>query len=137
MKIADLRAYRTEQFSFVNKAKPNKRLELENRISYNVEYADNNTARGEMQAKISDKNNPGDFSIDIIMSGVFTTEPGAEKEKLHLATYDLLFPYVKAAISMFTANAGIPPVYLPYADISEKNIYRVDIPNRKHGGDNE
>ena len=54
--------------------------------------------------------------------------PGTQKEVLHLQTYDALFPYVKAFVSSFTANAGIPPIFIPYIDISDKNIYRVEMP---------
>ena len=59
---------------------------------------------------------------------MFSTAPGAEKEVLHLQTYDVLFPYVKSFVTTFTANAGIPPIYIPYIDISDQNIYRVEMP---------
>ena len=36
--------------------------------------------------------------------------------------------YVKALVSTITAGAGIPPIYIPYIDISDKSIYRVEMP---------
>ncbi len=56
------------------------------------------------------------------------TAPEMEKEILHLKTYDALFPYVKSFVSTLTVNAGIPPVMIPYVDISGQNIYRVEMP---------
>lgn len=137
MRYAELKAYRTESFSFINSATPNTKMELENKISYNVGYSPNNTCRGEMKAEISDRNAPDKFRIEIVMSAIFSTAPDAEKEKLHLETYDMLFPYVKAFISSFTAQAGIPPVMLPYADISKQSIYRFEMPKKPFDGGDE
>ena len=77
---------------------------------------------------MSDKAHPENFSLKLTLSGQFVTAPEVAKEVLHVKTYDALFPYVKAVVSTFTVNAGIPPIYIPYIDISDKSIYRVDMP---------
>lgn len=128
MNIADLKAYRIEQFEFTNKSVPGTRMELENKFSYNVAYSKNNTCKGELRAETTDKNAPDNFHILIVMTGIFVIEPEAPKEKIHLETYDILYPFVKSAVAMITAEAGIPPVMLPYADISKQNIYRFERP---------
>ena len=133
MKECDLKACKTEEFSFANKINGVQRIELGHKYSYNVRYAKNNTCCGFFTAEISDKKNPESFYIKLTVSGQFVTAPGTEKEILHLKTYDALFPFVKAAVANFTANAGIPPIYIPYIDISDKNIYRVDLPNLQNG----
>lgn len=131
MKNIQLKAYRIEELNFVNKTPIGTKIELANKYSYNVGYSKINTCRGEFKAEITDKNNPEKFSIKITMIGVFVIPEDLEKEKLHLATYDAMFPFVRAAVSNLTVNAGIPPIIIPYADISGQSIYRVEIPGRK------
>lgn len=131
MKNIQLKAYRIEELAFVNKLPVNTKIELSNKYSYNVGYSKINTCRGEFKAEICDKNNPDKFNIKITLIGVFVTPAEMEKEKLHVATYDAIFPYVRAAVSNLTVNAGIPPIMIPYADISGQSIYRVEIPGKK------
>jgi len=130
MKAAELKAYRIDQLEFVNKVQSMTKMELENKVSYNVAYSPDNTCRGEMRAEVTEKTAPDKFRIVIVMSGIFSTNPDTSKEKLHLETYDALFPYTKSAVSMITAAAGIRPVILPYMDISGKEIYRVEMPRK-------
>lgn len=130
MKECELKTYRVEEINFVNKLSGAAKLELSHKYSYNVGYSNNNTCRGEFKAEIADKNHSQNFSITIVMSAIFTIEPGIEKEIIHLRSYDMMFPYVKAAVSNLTVNAGIPPVFIPYIDISDKNIYRVELPKK-------
>ena len=128
MKECDLKSYRIEKFDFVNRVNGAQKLELTHKYSYNVGYSSNNTCRGEFTAEVADKAHPESFSIVAVVTGLFSTAPGTPKEILHLQTYDMLFPYVKTVITTFTASAGIPPLYIPYIDISDKNIYRVEMP---------
>lgn len=133
MHKSELKSYKIEKLSFTNKTEGVRKLELTHKYSYNVGYSNINTCRGEFTAEIFDKNAPGDFNIVITVIAVFSTEPGASKEMLHLETYDAVFPYVKTLVSTVTASAGIPPVFIPYIDISDKNIYRVELPRNSDG----
>lgn len=128
MKEFELKGYKIESCQFVNKLTGVQKIELSHKYSYNVGYSANNTCRGEFRAEIADKNHPDQFSLIMIVSAGFTTAPGAAKEVLHVKTYDAIFPYVKSIITTFTASAGIPPIYIPYIDISDKNIYRMEMP---------
>lgn len=130
MKNFELKATRVEQIEFTNKLPPNEKIELSNKYSYNVAYSKLNTCTGEFKAEISDKNSPERFCIRLVMKGIFVFSPEVPKEKLHVMTYDALFPYVKAFISGLTVNCNIPPVYLPYLDISGQSIYRVEMPGK-------
>lgn len=132
MKEIDLKTYRIEELTFQNKLPGPAKLELSYRYSYNVGYSEHNTCKGDFRAEISDKKLGDQFSLTITVSGVFATAAGAEKEVLHLKTYDALFPYVKALVSSITAAAGVPAIFIPYIDISQKNIYKVEMP--KPGG---
>ncbi len=128
MKEFDLKNYKITNLEFVNKLDRPAKLELNYQYSYNVGYSDHNTCRGDFKAVIADKKLSDKFSITVNVSGIFTTAVGVAKEVLHVKTYDALFPYVKALVSAFTAQAGIPPIYIPYIDISDKSIYRVEMP---------
>ena len=124
----ELKSYKITAINFVNSLDVPTKLELNYQYSYNVGYSAHNTCRGEFKAEIKDKKLADKFSLTVTVAGIFTTAQGVAKEVLHLKTYDALFPYVKALVSTMTASAGIPPIYIPYIDISDKNIYRVEMP---------
>ena len=128
MKEFELQNYKITKLTFINNLDRPAKLELNYQYSYNVGYSTHNTCRGDFKAVIADKKIADKFSIEITVTGVFTTAEGVAKEILHVKTYDALFPYVKALVSSFTASAGIPPIYIPYIDISNKSIYRVEMP---------
>ena len=135
MKEFELKSYKITGLDFVNSLEKQKnfleqpiKLELNYQYSYNVGYKNDNTCRGEFKAAIKDKKLADKFALTVTVAGDFSTAPGVAKEVLHVKTYDALFPYVKALVSSFTASAGIPPIYIPYIDISEQSIYRVEMP---------
>ena len=49
---------------------------------------------------------------------------------MHVDTYKALFPYARAIITTLTANAGIPPIIIPEADIESQSIYRFNLGNK-------
>ena len=128
MKEFELKSYKITAINFANNLDAPTKLELNYQYSYNVGYSNHNTCRGEFKAEIKDKKLADKFSLTVTVAGIFTTAAGVAKEVLHVKTYDALFPYVKALVSTMTASAGIPPIYIPYIDISNKNIYRVEMP---------
>ena len=131
MKEFELRLCKVEHVEMINKLPPNVKIELSNKYSYNVGYSKNNTCTGEFRAEIFDKNTPDRFKIVVVLKGYFTTAEGVKKEQLHIKTYDAVFPYVKSFITSLSVNSGIPPIYVPYIDISNQSIYRVEIPGIK------
>lgn len=137
MKEFELKLCRVESVDFVNKLKNNTKIEIKNKYSYNVGYTQNNTCTGEFTAEVFDKNDVNRFHITVNMKAVFITEPGVSKEVLHVKTYEAVFPYVKVFITNLTASAGIPPIYIPFIDISNQSIYRVEMPPKFNGGDGE
>ena len=112
------------EISFVNHLPSGTKIQLETKYSYNVKYSADNTCRGELSAKVIDKENPEKFSVSVKMIGVFSFEEGADKDLLHIETFRQLFPYARALVSTITVNAGIPPITLPNVDIEGQNIYR-------------
>ncbi len=127
MKDFELKLCRTESVEFINKLPSNVKIELGTKVAYNVGYSKVNTCQGEFRAEIADKNNPDRFRIVVIMKGFFVIKSDISKEKLHILTYDAMYPFVKAFVAGLTSNSGISPVYLPYIDISNTSIYKMEV----------
>lgn len=127
MEKAILQGFKVTSVEFTNNIKQNKKIELGFGYSYNVKYSAQNTCIGEFTAKITDKSDPDEFKITITGAGVFKFQQGAKKEHLHVETYNELFPYVRSFVTTLTANAGIPPIIMPFIDISKKEIYRFEM----------
>lgn len=128
MKEYELKFHRVEQLEFVNRPRKNGKMELGFEYAYNVGYSENNTCRGEYRIRVFDKQDEKLFHLNMTVTGHFVTAPGTPKETLHLRTYDALYPFVRSIVATFTVNAGIPPIYIPYIDISGKEIYRMEMP---------
>lgn len=127
MKKAVMQGFKLTSVEFFNNIKSNKKIELGFSYSYNVKYSNQNTCVGEFTAKVTDKTDPDEFKITVTGQGIFRFEQDVPKEQLHLSTYDDIFPYVRAFVLTLTANAGMPPIIIPYIDISKKEIYRVEM----------
>lgn len=124
MRNITFKAFKASEIDFVNKHENGTRIEFENKYSYNVKYSANNTCVGEFTVEVNDKANKDKFHIKAVVLGVFTYNPEAKKEVIHVETYKELFPYVRTMISSLTVNAGIPPVILPSLDIESQSIYK-------------
>lgn len=124
MRNMTFKAFKASEIEFVNKHENGTRIEFENKYSYNVKYSANNTCVGEFTVEVNDKANKDKFHIKAVVLGVFTYNPEAKKEIIHVESYKELFPYVRTMISTLTVNAGIPPVILPNFDIESQSIYK-------------
>lgn len=127
MTNATLSGFKVSKAEFENNIKSNKKIELGFSYSYNVKYSNQNTCIGELTAKITDKTAPDEFRITVTATGVFRFKEGTAKEVLHVETYNDMFPYMRAFISTLTSNCGIPPITIPFIDISKKEIYRFEM----------
>ena len=112
------------EISLVNKMPNGTKLRLDNKFSYNVKYSKELTCQGELTFDVVAKENPEDFHIKVKMVGIFTFKEGSDKDLLHVETFDILLPYVRALISTLTVNAGIPPIILPNITMEGQSIYR-------------
>ena len=124
MRNVTFKAFKASNIDFVNKHDNGTRIEFENKYSYNVKYATNNTCVGEFMVEVNDKENKDKFHIKAVVLGVFTYNPEAKKEIIHIESFKELFPFVRSMISSLTVNAGIPPVIIPNFDIESQSIYK-------------
>lgn len=131
MKAITIRSVRIEELSFINKVEQNGlKMSIQNKYSYNVRHAQNQVGRGEFTVEVVNSDAPEIFSIKLVLVGIFAYSGDISKEEIHRASYDELFPYVRAAVTSVTATAGIPPIYIPYVDISGQSIYRIELPHK-------
>ena len=130
MKDIQLKGTKITELSFINKLENNSQITIGNKYSYNVRYAPNNICVGEFTAELADSQKPDKFLIKLTYAGIFSYPESMARDAIHLKTYDMLVPYVRAAITDLTASAGIPPIYIPYIDISGEKIYSIKFPTK-------
>lgn len=131
MSTVTLKGYNAVEFSFANKLPSGTQIKLGNKYQYNVKYAaETNGCVGEMSVKVFDRDHEDAFFINLVLRGAFSYRENAEKEQIHVDSYKALFPYARALITTMTSNAGIPPIFIPEADIEAQSIYRFDLGNK-------
>lgn len=136
MSIVNLAGYQVSEFAFKNKLPSGTKISLQTKYSYNVKFADkNNHCRGEMLCEVSDKENPDNFNLRLVMSGLFTYKADSEKARVHVESFRALFPYARSYVSMVSAASGVPPLMLPEVDIESQNIYSFEKPHSDGGKD--
>ena len=131
MNNINILAIKTQELIFTNKIEQAQvEMSIGNKYAYNVRYGSNNICRGEFTAEVFRNEDPESFNIKITMIATFSHPPETSKEDIHRYSYGEIFPYVRAAVTNATASAGIPPIYLPYVDISGQDVYRIELPKK-------
>lgn len=126
---AKLKGYRAEEITFVNKRTTAKPMEIQTKYAYNVKYTNTGTCRGELTVEIQEKEDPQNFNLKVVMSGLFEFKE-APREVLHRETFNTLFPYIRSLITTVTANSGIMPIIVPFMDIENQSIYKIEKNNQ-------
>jgi len=121
-----LKACYSPEIQFINKRASGSRIKLETKYTYNVKYSKELTCIGELIAEVCDKEEPDQFRLKEVTVGIFSFKEGTDKDLLHIDTYKVLFPYLRALVTTVTANSGIPAIILPEADMEGQNIYRIE-----------
>ncbi len=131
MKGLSLKAYKVSNIELKNKMPGATKLELKNQYSYNVKYGNNNTCEGIFTVKVTDKAGNENFGINATVQGIFQYEGELVREKVHVDSFNALFPYARALVTNLTAMAGMPPIIIPPIDIENQEIYRIEMnPNK-------
>ncbi len=122
-----LKAYKVSKIDLKNKLPGATKLELKNQYSHNVKYGKNNNCEGILTVKVADKEHNDNFGISVTVQGIFQYEGELIREKVHVDTFNALFPYARALITTLTSNAGMPPIIIPPIDIENQEIYRIEM----------
>ncbi len=126
MPTVKMKGYKVNKLEFVNKYDNGTKVQIGNKVSYNVRYSGTNLCVGELSVEVADKDAPDKFGVKIDLSGFFEYDTSKEKELAHVASFKELYPVCKSIVIAVTANAGIPPIILPPFDIEGQNIYRFE-----------
>ena len=119
MKDVRLIGYHITKFNFDTHLIKPTQLQLKHQFGYNVAYGNRNTCQGELRITIDGGK---ELKLEAVVVGLFETEPGLPKESIHLKSY------AKVLISSITSTMGLPPIQIPYVDISNQSIIRMEVP---------
>ncbi len=122
-----MKAYKASNIELKNKLPGATKLELKNQYSHNVKYGANQTCEGVLTVKITDKGGNENFGISATVQGIFQYEGELVRQKVHIETFNALFPYARALVTNLTAGAGMPPIIIPPVDIENQEIYRIEM----------
>ncbi len=128
MNIVSLIGYQVNEYVFKNRMPSGSKISLGTKYSYNVKFAKENRCKGELVCEVCDRENPDSFALKLVMCAFFTYKEDAEKARVHVASFQALFPYARSYVSMVSAAAGITPIMLPEANIESQNIYSFEKP---------
>ncbi len=63
--------------------------------------------------------NPFPADVEAVIRGIFTFESGTDEEEINqylsYEAVDLLFPYLRSAITSLSTDALLPPIFIPVA----------------------
>ena len=59
------------------------------------------------------------FEMQVVLKGFFEVENGSDIRAFEMNAIAILFPYVRAIVSTYTANSNVAPVLLPAMNINE------------------
>ena len=121
MKYA-LRGITAEELSYsMNHIKmdPNMRFEIKPQFSRTIRQVKENDKLWfvTMEVKVeSTENEPKPFNLKVRLVGMFEAEDvntAEDKQVLAISTTEIIYPYLRAAVSALTANAFVNPMILP------------------------
>lgn len=94
---------------------PSKKVRISYDIDSNILNLDDTKAEVKLFVNIfkdvEEDNKPFEFELEI--TGVFAVENVNDKLLLEQNTIAILYPFARALISTYTANANVPPLILP------------------------
>lgn len=125
MQDINLLNYHISNFHFDTNLNGPTKLELKYGFAYNVGYsADNKTCQGELKVTVDGGKK---LKLEATVAGIFQVKPGMAKEQIHIKTYDMLYPYTRVLIATIISGMGLPPIHIPYVDISNQSIITMPI----------
>ena len=118
MKYA-LRGITAEELNFtINRIKmdPNTKIEIKPQFSRTVRRVQENDKIWFLALEVkveSTDDSPKPFNLKTRLVGVFEAEEVEDEQELVINMTEIVYPYLRAAVSSLTANAFINPLMLP------------------------
>lgn len=124
--VLDLKVVKTDDITFINHLGPNTSFKLGFQYKHNLHYPAPNVARAELTVTAENTEDKEHFRLSVTEIGVFACPEGMTREAAHVASFEMLFPYVRALVSSITALAGIPPILVPAVRLNEENVMKIE-----------
>ena len=118
MKYA-LRGITAEELSYtINRIKmdPNTKIEIKPQFSRTVRRVQENDKIWFLALEVkveSTEDSPKPFNLKTRLVGIFEAEEVEDEQELVINMTEIVYPYLRAAVSSLTANAFINPLILP------------------------
>ncbi len=126
--MVDLIGYHVTSFQIKNNAPPNTKLQLKNRLKYNVNYLKSKSiCVGILELTIYDTESDK-FEVTLHMNAQFNFDADAEKAEIHKRSFDLIFPVIRVMINTITAAMGMPGLILPVMHLDKGIIISTEPP---------
>lgn len=93
-------------------------VEIEFKINKNVNY-DKDRMIVDLKVKIFEKDDKYPFHMAVSIRGFFTIENNDEEMNFEPNAIAILYPYIRAIVSTYTANANINPLILPTINVNK------------------
>lgn len=114
-----LRGITAEELNYtVNRMKidPNTKIEIKPQFSRTVRRVQENEKIWFLALEVkveSTEENPKPFNLKARLVGIFEAEEVENEQELVINMTEIVYPYLRAAVSSLTANAFINPLMLP------------------------
>lgn len=121
------------EFKFNGAIKPGTQFRITPKIESKLGQNENNLFVNLSVRINEDISSPVPFNLNVVMFGHFIAEKPAEQKVYAEEAIEILYPFLRAAVSTFTANCNIPPYVLPVISSTALN----DENNEKKDDDKE
>ncbi len=116
--------YIVDEVSFKNKYNENDNFELDFDIDSSVDFKDENNFILRLNLYLFKKEDEVPFTMTVKVIGIFEIDDASVDEKLKIEFSEknavaILFPYVRALVSNYTAIANITPLILPPINVAQ------------------
>lgn len=123
MSNVKLEGIRVKEIHFVNKITEDKIVDIETKISSEVDLNENDhKCICRSKVLLSDNEADSQFRILVDMDGLFTYSEGTPPKEIHKETFKDLFPYIRALITNLTTSAGMPPLIINPIEMNDSDI---------------
>ncbi|WP_346877600.1 protein-export chaperone SecB [Clostridium sp. UBA5712] len=114
--------YVIDEIYFKNEYNNEESFELDFEIDSNVEFDDANNFVLKLNTHIFQKQENAPFRMNVKIIGIFEIDDVEDNLRLEIAEKNavaILFPYVRALISNYTAVANVSPLILPPINVTQ------------------
>ena len=121
--ILKFNQYIVDEINFKNNnsfIKKDEKISIVFNIDKDIKKNDNN-----MEVKLittifkdAEKNNYP-FEMNVVLTGYFTIENNEKDINFEPNAIAILFPYIRAVVSTYTASANVPPLILPAINVNK------------------